>query len=178
MTDNRLLLFQPIERLEVQNHQMINTRFVQPERRALAHLLADADRHGCARGGVRGEADPGVQDMGPTVAKRHRLAVRACLGFGRADRGDYVVNRDGIGGNEPARLPDQNRVRGVGHELAVQQDANAFERWSEAQLAQGIQHVSEQVDRHRVSVRGAPIACRCTYDRQVSSCQLIDDHAN
>jgi len=76
------------------------------------------------------------------ITQRYRLAFRSLLCCGRCQSRDHVLNGDRIGRNEPTGFPDQHGAGRVGDQLPLQQDANAFERRSEAQLAEGIQHVS------------------------------------
>jgi hypothetical protein len=102
-----LVLFVPgVEGVEVEHHVAGQIVVREPEPGALAVL--DRDRLACRR--VHAERDPGVQHA------RH-LTVR-----GRRHRqlSSNVLDRHGVGRDDAARLPDQDRPRAVDDRLRTE----------------------------------------------------------
>ena len=111
--DDRVLLLVPgVERREVERHVAGQILVREPE--PGAHPIVDRDR--LTRGRVHAERDPRVQHARRLIVRRGRLP----------QLGPDVLDGHGVGRDDTARLPDEDRPRAVDDRLRAEARTHAL----------------------------------------------------
>src|SRR6478735_4397474 len=127
MRDKWFFLFQPVEGVEIENHEAVEVGVGQPIAGTNAVPAAGADGERLTVDRVEREWRSRVDDGWPPGGYHNghfaRVFVHRSVDELRLDVRNWkcVVREDAPG------LPDEHRVRGVGYGLTVRQCADAFD---------------------------------------------------
>lgn len=109
----RLVLLPPaVEGVEVEHDVAVEVRIGEAQASPGAHLRPEVDVHDLPLGGVHRKRDRRVENGPPRHVGQQVADVVGPTGgrLPRHQRRGHVLGRDGPGGHDPARLPQQHRA--------------------------------------------------------------------